>query len=83
MRIYNKYIISLVLAFGAINPILAASGQEKVEVFFIVNIIAYLAISLLYVHLNPRARDLLNATGIALFGSFLVIVAIKVTEILD
>lgn len=82
MRIYNKYIISLVLAFGAIDSILAAQGQEKLDVYFTVNLIAYLVVSLLYVYFNPRARRLLNIIGIVLFGGFLVIVAFKVMEVL-
>ena len=82
MRIYNRYIISLVLAFGVINSILAAAGQEKLDVYFTVNLIAYLVISLLYVYLNPRARRLLSTIGVVLFGGFLVIVALKVMEIL-
>ncbi len=82
MRIYNRYIISLVLAFGGINSILAATDQEKLDVYFTVNLIAYLVISLLYVYFNPRARRLLSTIGVVLFGGFLVIVAIKVMEIL-
>jgi len=82
LRIYNKYIISLVLAFGAINVLLAAWGQNKLDVYFTVNVIAYLVITLLYVYFNPRARRLLNAVGVVLFGGFLVIVALKVMEIL-
>ena len=83
MRIYNRYIISLVLAFGAINSILAAAGQEKLDVYFTVNLIAYLVISLLYVYLNPRARRLLSTIGVVLFGGFLVIVTLKVMEVLS
>jgi uncharacterized membrane protein YgdD (TMEM256/DUF423 family) len=82
LRIYNKYIISLVLAFSAINSTLAAAGQEKLDIYFTVNIIAYLVISLLYVYFNPRARRLLSTIGIVLFGGFLVIVALKVIEVL-
>ncbi|MBT9160113.1 MAG: hypothetical protein DDT26_01386 [Dehalococcoidia bacterium] len=82
MRIYNNYIISLVLAFGAINSIMAAAGQQKLDVYFTVNIIAYLVISLLYVYFNPRARRVLNTLGVVLFGGFLVIVAFKVMEVL-
>lgn len=82
MRIYNRYIISLALAFGAINSILAAQGQEKLDLYFTVNLIAYFVVSLLYVYFNPRARRLLNIIGIVLFGGFLVIVAFKVMEVL-
>lgn len=82
MRIYNKYLISLVLAFGAINAIVAARGETSLDVYFTVTVIAYLVISLLYVYLNPRARRLLSTVGVVLFGGFLVIVAMKVMEIL-
>ena len=83
MRIYDRYLISLALAFGAINSILAFVGQEKLDVYFTINLIAYLVISLLFVYLNPRARKLLSAIGVVLFGGFLVIVALKVIEILS
>lgn len=56
MRIYNKYIISLVLASSLINICLAFFGQEDLGMYFIINIIAYLIITLLYIYLNPRAR---------------------------
>ncbi len=70
------------LAFGAINAVVAASGQASLDVYFTVTIIAYLVISLLYVYLNPRARRLLSTLGVVLFGGFLVIVAMKVMEVL-
>lgn len=70
------------MASAVINTVMAAVGQNSLEVYFTVNLIAYLIISLLYVHLNPRAKKLLSRTGVVLFGGFLVIVAIKVMEIL-
>ena len=82
MRVYNLYVVTLVLVFSLINIILALAGQEELEVYFTVNIIAYLVVSLLYVYLNPRARRILNTMGGVLFGGFLVIVALKVIEIL-
>ena len=81
MRIYNKYIISLILAASAVNTLLAAVGQNDLEVYFVVNILAYLVVTLLYVYLNPRAKKALNTIGAVLFGGFLVIVSIKVIEI--
>ena len=82
MRIYNKYIISLVLAFGAVNSVLAAMGQENLGIYFTTSIIVYLVISLLYVYLNPRARRLLSMMGGVLFGGFLVIVIVSVMGVL-
>jgi len=82
LRIYNRYIISLVVTAAVINTMLAALGQDDLGVYFTVNLIAYLVISLLYRYLNPRARKLLSTMGMALFGGFMVIVIIKVMEIL-
>ncbi len=82
MRIYNKYIISLVLASSLINISLAFFGQEDLGMYFIINIIAYLVITLLYIYLNPRARRALNTIGSVLFASFTVVVILEVMKIL-
>jgi hypothetical protein len=83
LRIYNKYIVSLVLASGLINTLLAFFGQNDLTIYFIINIIAYLVITMLYVYLNPRARKALNTAGVVLFGGFMVIVVTKVIDILS
>lgn len=61
---------------------MAVAGQQSIDVYFTVTVIAYLVISLLYVYFNPRARRLLSTVGVVLFGGFLVIVAMKVMEVL-
>ena len=81
MRIYNRYIIALVLASSFLNTLLALFGQNDLEVYFVVNILAYLVVTLLYVFLNPRAKRALNAIGAVLFASFMLIVSLKVIEI--
>ncbi len=80
MRIYNKYVVSLALASCLINTLLAFFGQNDLEIYFIINIIAYLVITLLYVYLNPRARRALNPVGTVLFAGFMTIVTLKVIE---
>ncbi len=82
MRIYNKYIISLTLAACLINTVLAFVGQGNLEIYVVINIIAYLVITELYVYLNPRTRKALNNIVIVLFAGFMVIVVTKVVEIL-
>ena len=82
MRIYNKYIVSLVLTSGLINILLAFFGQDKLEIYFIINVIAYLFITLLYTYLNPNAKKALNTVAVILFASFMVIVVFKVMEII-
>ncbi|MDD5702441.1 MAG: hypothetical protein PHU23_10380 [Dehalococcoidales bacterium] len=83
MRVYNRLVISLVLAFSLINVALACFGQEDIGIYFIANALAYLIITLLYMHLNPRARTGLNSLSVVVFAGFLVIVAVKVMEILS
>ena len=83
MRIYNKYIIILALSSCLINTLLAFFSQNNLEIYFTINIIAYLIITLLYVYLNPRARRALNTIGVVLFGGFMVIIVLKVIGILS
>ena len=82
MRIYNKYVVSLAVVTCLITTILAFMGLQDITVYFAVNFIAYLVITLLYVYFTPRARGALNAVGIVFFAGFLVIVAMKVVEVL-
>ena len=82
MRIYNKYIVTLILAASSINILLAFLDQNDLQVYFIINVVAYLAITLLYAYLNPRAKSALNTIGAVLFGGFMVMVSLKVIEVL-
>ncbi len=82
MRMYNRYILTLAVAASAINVVLAFAGQKDLTLYFTLNVIAFLVITLLYVYLNPRARAALNTIGVVFFGAFMVVVVIKVAEIL-
>ena len=82
LRIFNRLIISLVIAFGVLTTGMAFLGQKDISVYFIVDAIAFLVITLLYTYLNPRARGALNAVSGVVFAGFLVIVVLKVIEIL-
>ena len=74
--------MTLVLAASMVNIFLAFFKQNSLEIYFVVNILSYLIITLLYVYINPRARAALNAISAILFGGFMVIVIIKVLEII-
>ncbi len=82
MRIYNKYIISLAIASCVINPLLAFFNQDDIVIYLAINIIAYLAITLLYVHLNPKARRALNTVSVVYFAIFLLVVVFQVVAVL-
>ncbi len=83
MKIYNKYIVSLALAAGLVNALLAAFGQNDLSIYFTINTIVYLVITLLYVYFNPRARRALNTISVVLFAGFMVIVVLNVMEIIS
>ncbi len=81
MRIYNRYVVSLVLVCCLINTVLAFLGRNDLEIYLTINIVAYLVITLLYVYLNPRARRALNPVSAVLFAGFMVMVVVEVLGI--
>ncbi len=83
MRIYNKYIVTLIIASGLVNAFLALASQKDITVYLTGSTIAYLVVTLLYVYLNPRAKKALNTIGVVLFAGFIVIVSLKVIEIVS
>ena len=83
MRIYNKYVISLVLACCVLNTMLAFLSQNDLGIYLAVNVVAYLSITLLYVYFNPRARKALNSVAAVLFTGFVVIVILEIMDIVS
>jgi hypothetical protein len=83
LRIYDKLIITLALAFSLITVILTFLGQEDLQIYFIADAIVFLVTTLFFTHINPQARSGLNSLIIVIFAGFLVIVALKVIEVLN
>ena len=81
MRVYNKYLLTLAVAFAIANTALAF-GQASLEEHFAITAILYLAITLLCVNLNPRARRLLTPMAVTLLGGFTIIVVLRAIEVL-
>jgi len=82
LRIYNKYIMSLAVASCVINLLLAFFNQNDILIYIAINIIALLAITLLYANFNPKARSALNTVSVVYFAVILIVVAFKVVTIL-
>jgi len=82
LRIFNRLVISVAITFGVLNTVMAFMGEKDISVYFTVDAIAFLVITLLYTYLNPRAKGGLNAVSGVVFAGFLVIVVLKVIEIL-
>ena len=81
MRIYNRYIVWLTVLFLLTTVILSASNQG-LDVYFSVYLIECLAVTLLFSHLNPKAKLGLDRIGYVLFAGFIFLVAAKVVEII-
>ena len=83
MSIYNKFILSLVLSTCLINVLLAMSEKNDPCVYLTANVIVYLAVTSIFVYFNPRVKKALKIISFTLFGSFMVIVAFKVIQIIS
>ena len=81
MKIYNKLLVSLAVAFGIINILLASFGQVDLVVYFILDAIVYLVIALFYGNLIMRAQKSLNRLGAIIFLGFLFAFVLKMVEI--
>ena len=83
MRIFNRYVLMLVIVASLVNTVLAFLGQQDIGIYFIFNIVGFLAITFLFTYMNPRARKTLNTVGIVFFSGFVVIVVIEVLSIVS
>jgi hypothetical protein len=83
LRAFNIYLTVIILATCLANVVMTFMGQDDLTVYFTVNIIIFLVITLLHVYLSPVARRSLSAIALVLFGGFMVIVLIKVIQVLS
>jgi hypothetical protein len=83
VRIYNRYIVSLALLFSLTTILMAAYGQNRLDVYFTVYLIETLVLTEIYVYLTPKARRGLNLISGVLFIGFIGIVAFEVYKILS
>jgi hypothetical protein len=77
LTIYNRLLLSLTILTALVNTLLAFAGQENLDIYFTVNAVSCLGITLLHVRLNARARMALDVVGYVLFGGVMVIVVVK------
>jgi uncharacterized membrane protein YhhN len=83
LRIYNRYLIFLVLASCIIDVFLAFLNQTDIAVYFTVSVIAYLIITILFIQFSPRTRKVLSFVSFVFLAGFMVVVAFKVLEVLQ
>jgi hypothetical protein len=78
----NSIILILAAVFSIIDLILISSGNRDIGVYFILNAIAYLIITLFYFNLNSDSRAVFNLINVVILAGFLAVMAIKIIELL-
>jgi hypothetical protein len=68
-------VLSLVLSIGACDIVLAWLGQHNLALYYVCNVVIFLAITLLYGNLKPLARRNLNIVGLLFWAGILILVA--------
>ena len=82
MRLYNRYLGILALLFTGSTIVMAAYSQGQFSVYFSVYLIEYLAVTLVFSSLRPKAKQFLNVGGIVLFTGFLGVAGMKIATLL-
>lgn len=83
MRIYNNYIIIIASLLLLTTVILIAMGQNTLGVYYSLYIIEALVVTELYIYFNAKARRGLNLVSTVLFGGFLLVLSLHVTNVLS
>jgi len=82
LSIYHRYLIFLVLVSCLIDIFLAFVKQNDIAVYFTINVIAYLTITMLFIFFNPKTRRILSVVSVVYLTGFMVIVALKILGIM-
>ena len=82
MRIYNRYLTFLVLVSCLIDIFLAFVKQNDIAVYFTLNVIAYLTITMLFIFFSPKTRRILSVVSVVYLAGFMVVVTLKILGIL-
>jgi len=82
LRIYNSYVIFLALLLTLTTVIMAAFGEDRLDVYYTVYVVEALALTELHVYLSPRARRGLNVVGGILFAAFVTIVGLEISRVI-
>ena len=82
MRIYDRYLIFLVLISCLIDIFLAFVKQNDIAVYYTANVIAYLTITVLFVFFSPKIRRMLSVVSAVYLAGFMIVVALKMLRIM-
>ena len=82
MSIYHRYLIFLVLVSCLIDIFLAFVKQNDIAVYFTINVIAYLTITMLFIFFSPKTRRILSVVSVVYLAGFMVVVTLKILGIM-
>jgi hypothetical protein len=82
LSIYHRYLIFLVLVSCLIDIFLAFVKQNDIAVYFTLNVIAYLTITMLFVFFSPKTRRILSVVSVVYLTGFMVVVTLKILGIM-
>lgn len=83
MRVFNSYLVSLVVAACLINTILSLFFQLDLSLYIIINTIAYMFITLYFTSVNLPAKRAIFASSAITFCIFLAAAIAKTWEIIS
>ncbi len=82
MSIYNRYILTTALILLLTTVVLAATGQDAIDVYYTVYVLEALVVTELYVRLNAKARRSLGLASTMLAGGFAIIIVLQLIRLL-
>ena len=82
MRIFDRYLIFLVLVSCLINIFLVIVKQNDIVVYFTANVLAYLTLTVLFINFSPKTHRMLSVLSAMYLAGFMVVVVLKILVIL-
>jgi len=82
VTLYSRYILIMAVVFCITSVIFAIADTSSLSLCLTIYVIESLILTELFIYLNPKARRNLNRVNVALFGLFLMLVAVEVVGIM-
>lgn len=82
MLTFNRYLLVMTLLFLTTTLALAATGEDRLGLYFALFLMESLILTLFFAHLNPRARRGLHLITVGLLAGFGVIILDRVLVII-
>jgi hypothetical protein len=81
VKVYNKLLFTLVLTACLLNTLLAFFTRANLDMYFIVNLFAYLVITVLFVRADPHVTKALNIISTTAFTGLIIIIILAIINI--